>query len=365
MALHVGLPTSGTTFLTRSLADNTESLGDRGVLYPRTRDDLMFRAALDVRGNHKTWGRRRREVEGAWDALCARARRHTGTTVVSQELLAAASQRQVDAAMSMLKGVDVHVVVTARDPARQLASAWQEGIEHGRQLTFVDFEAAVRRGDTDTAHRFHAAQDLPAVLERWGRRLPADHLHVVVEGPPGTAPRLLWNHFAKAVGFDPSGFPPASGGHSDVTLGGEGIDLLRRVNAALDGRLPQPAYGRLVRNRVARELLSVRGAPGPQVPLDMYDALVPVGERWAKELDKGGYVVHGHLHDLVPAPPAEPAPHPDTARTAVQVESACSLLAELLLDLAATQDEVVEKDAKRRSWKRQAKKLRGRLPAGV
>ena len=79
MVLHVGLPKSGTTHLQHSLAANAEALADRGVLYPQTADDVMFRAALDVRGNHKAWGRPRSRVQGTWDLLCAQARRHTGT----------------------------------------------------------------------------------------------------------------------------------------------------------------------------------------------------------------------------------------------------------------------------------------------
>ena len=174
--LHVGLPKSGTTFLQQSLAANREALGDRGVLYPQTADDVMFRAALDVRGNHKAWGRKRREVEGAWDELCLRARRHVGTTVISHELLAAASRHQVDAATTMLKGLEVHVVVTVRDLARQLVAEWQEGIKHGRRLTFEEFHARVGSGhpsgDDSLARHFFAAQDLAEVLDRWGRWLP-------------------------------------------------------------------------------------------------------------------------------------------------------------------------------------------------
>ena len=44
------------------------------MLYPGGQE-RMFLAALDVRGAHKAWGRRRSEVEGAWDALCRKARR--------------------------------------------------------------------------------------------------------------------------------------------------------------------------------------------------------------------------------------------------------------------------------------------------
>jgi hypothetical protein len=363
VVLHVGLPTSGTTFLQRSLAANAEALGDRGVLYPQTVDDVMFRAALDVRGNHKAWGRRRQDVEGAWDQLAARAHAHVGTTVISHEVLGAAAPRQVDRAMSMLKGLDVHVVVTARDPARQLVSEWQEGVEHGRRLGFAEFEATVRAGQDGVAQHFRSAQDLPEVLGRWGHWLPADHVHLVTGAAEGADPRLLWARFAEVVGFDPHGFPSAGQAHVNDSLGVDEVDLLRRVNVALDGRLGQPAYGQLATQRVAHELLAGRTPEGPRLPLELYDTVLTLGERWAKEVDRAGYVVHGDLADLVPVRPEQEPPHPDSADAAAQVDVAAGVVAELLLDLAAAREDVAAKDAKRRSWKKRAKKLADRLAA--
>lgn len=363
--LHVGLPKSGTSFLQRSLAENAESLSDRGVLYPQTPDDVMFRAALDVRGNHKAWGRRRKDVEGAWDTLCASAHDHVGTTVISHELLAAACRRQVDGAMSLLKGLDVHVLVTARDPARQLVSEWQEGVKHGRRLTFADFESAVRVGADGVGQHFRSAQDMPGVLARWGHWLPAENLHLVIGAPDGADPRLLWSRFGEVVGFDPAGFPPATRRHANESLGVDEVDLMRRVNVALDGRLTQPAYGQLAKRRVAHGLLAGRAGPKPQVPPSMHDALVQVGEQWAKEVERAGYTVHGELDDLLPVPPAAGARHPDDADAGVQVDLAARVVAELLLDLAAARDEVAAKDAKRRSWKKRAKDLAERLAVGT
>jgi hypothetical protein len=363
--LHVGLPKSGTTFLQHSLAANSEALGDRGVLYPQTEDDVMFRAALDVRGNHKAWGRKRPEVEGAWDELCLEARRHVGTTVISHELLAAASRQQVDAATSMLKGLDVHVVVTVRDLARQLVAEWQEGIKHGRRVTFEEFHARVGTGDLSgddaLARHFFAAQDLPEVLARWGRWLPADRVHVVVGAPEGTEPSVLWSRFAGVVGFDPDGFPAVSARHTNPSLGVDEIDLLRRVNVALDGRLRQPAYGLLAKQRLAQDLLAGRGSARPRLPAPMYAAVTGVAERWAKEIQKAGYAVHGDLDDLLPAAPSGSSAHPDEVSPAAQREVAAAVIAELLLDLEQAQAATAHQVAKRRSWKKQAKKLRARL----
>lgn len=357
VVLHVGLPKSGTTYLQHALRSNAEALADRGVLYPQTADDVMFRAALDVRGNHKSWGRRRKDVAGAWDSLCASARRHGGTTVVSHELLAAACSRQVDGALSMLKGLDVHLVVTARDPVRQLVSEWQEGVKHGRRLTFAEFETAVRHGDGEVAHRFAAAQDLPEVLHRWGRHLPPDRVHLVVGPPPGSPPGRLWQAFGDVAGFDPAGFP-AGRGPLNQALGPEEVDLLRQVNTALDGRLRQPSYGRLAKHRLAHQLLAGRRTRPLQAPAHVRDALADVAEQWVKQVEQAGWTVHGDLADLVPAPPLEQEPHPDTVDPQTQVAVAADVVAALLLDLEAAHAEAADADQRRRSWKKRAKQLR-------
>jgi hypothetical protein len=68
--------------------------------------------------------------------------------------------------------------------------------------------------------------------------------------------------------------------------------------------------------------------------------------------------VHGSLDDLVPVRPEREPTHPDAASPAAQVDGAATVIAELLLDLAAAREEVAAKDAKRRSWKKQAQRLR-------
>ncbi|MGZ4428013.1 MAG: hypothetical protein ACXVW2_04935 [Nocardioidaceae bacterium] len=332
--LHVGLPKTGTTFLQGALAEHRKALKHAGVLYPENGKEPMFRAALDVRGNHKGWGRRRKEVEGTWDALCRKARSFDGTTLISHELLAATPARRADAALSMLRGLDVHLVVTARDPARQVTAEWQEGIKHGRKTSFADFRERILDRDLDHRHgrRFWAAQDLPDVLERWGADLPPANVHVVCCPPPEADPGLLWQRFADVVGFDAAALPPTGGG-SNSSLGTVQIDLLRRVNTALADRLVQPAYGRTVKQYFTKRLLVRHPSPRPALPLDMYDGLVDLGTQWVKAIDRAGYTVHGDPDALVPRPPETAGPDPDDVDPRAEVETAAAVIADLLLEV--------------------------------
>ena len=165
--LHVGVHKSGTTHLQLQLVRHRAALREQGVLYPGAQS-RMFLAAVDVRGTHRAWGLRGREVRGSWDTLCRAARGHDGPTVLSHELFAAAAPRQVTAAMTMLQGLDVHIVVSTPDVTN--------------------------------------AATLDAVTH-WRRAVPDDHLHVltVPAGPAGH--ELLWQRFAALVGFDPAAAP--------------------------------------------------------------------------------------------------------------------------------------------------------------
>ena len=364
--LHVGVPKSGTTFLQSSLNLNSKALRESGVLYPGGQE-RMFLAALDVRGAHKAWGRRRAEVDGSWDRLCRKARAHDGTTVISHELFAAASAHQVTAALTMLKGLEVHVVVTARDPARQAAAEWQEGIKHGRRLPFEQFRRRVLDGasETDYARRFRASQDLPAVLARWGGSVRPAHVHVVCCPPPDADPRRLWERFGDVVGFDASRFEPAGPDSANPSLGTVEIDLLRRVNVALDKRLVQPEYGRVVKQLYAQEILPVRRSPRPVVPREMYDDLAVVGERWVKEIDKAGYDVQGDLASLVPVAPEEDGPHPDDVHPRDGLDSAVAATAELLLEVQRGRADVARLDAENEKLRKKRKRLKRRLRAAT
>jgi hypothetical protein len=173
--LHVGVHKSGTPYLQSMLLRHRAALRDAGVLYPGA-SSRMFLAAVEVRGTYKGWGLRGREVRGNWDAICRSAREFDGVTVVSHELFAAAAPRQVVAAMTMMRDLDVHLVISTTDPDSSVT------------------KDAVRR---------------------WRRSVPVGNLHILCapKGPEGHD--ILWRQLAATVGFDPVPVPRAEPVTSD------------------------------------------------------------------------------------------------------------------------------------------------------
>ena len=344
--LHVGVPHAGTRLLASTLWTHRKELRALGTLFPGGRD-RMFRAAVEVVGSHKAHGLRGSEVRGSWDELCRKARAHDGPTVISHELFAAASARQITAALTMLRGLDVHVVLTAQDPARQVVAGWRHDVAHGGRQTFEQLWRAEQTGP-----------ELPDLLGRWAASVGSARVHVVTCPPPGPdADHVLWRRFAEAVGVETT-LPPDV---SSDPLGTDELDLLRRVNVALDGRLGPASYARVVEDGYARQLARTRSSTTPVCPAARYDDLLLVAQRWAKEVDRLGSPVHGDLDDLVPVRTPEGARHPDYASARNQVGTAVSATAELLVQLdrsVTDRDRLTEANLKARAKR---KRLERRL----
>ena len=181
-------------------------------------------------------------------------------------------------------------------------------------------------------------QRLPDLLDRWGATLPADHVHVVTVPPAGADPTLLWRRFATTIGIDPERFDPSHAPRSNKSLGVVEIEVLRRVNLALDGRLPYPGYARFVNRLYASQILaqvSQQKSLSPALPEHLQPIADQVSDLWVEHIKQRGYNVCGDLDDLRPRHlqglPPDAASEADVAETAVQAT------ANLLLELSRLQ----------------------------
>jgi hypothetical protein len=171
--LLVGLPHTGVPLLTAALEQHRVALAELGVTSPAKSADEAFRAAVELRREHRAWGLRRKDVEGTWSAICRRAVKQRQTVVVGHELLAGATRDEVALLVDGLAGTQVHVVVLA-------------GVPDGRLGLFPD------------------ELDLGSVLDRWAAATSGpDRLHVVVTDPADA--KVAWRALGSLVGFDAEG----------------------------------------------------------------------------------------------------------------------------------------------------------------
>jgi hypothetical protein len=334
--LHIGVPKSGTTYLQWVLAENRGRLRSRGYLYPLSHREEMFHAAVDVRGTYDVWGLDRGRTEGTWARVCDRIQQSGMHGIISHEILSPATPAQIAAATQALSGLELHVVLTARDPGRQVSAGWQEGIKNGGHLTFAEFETRVLEGIESgrPSNSFWRGQDVVSILERWGAVTTPDRVHVVTAPPHGGPRRELWDRFAGAMGLDPLAYDPETSKSGNESLGAAQVALLREVNESLDGAIPQPLYAHVVKRLFAQRILRAYPSRRLTSPRSMFPPLLELSQQWATQIERAGYSVHGDLADLTPIESDPDTLHPDDVLVEEKYDIARGAIADLLVELS-------------------------------
>ena len=301
--LHIGLHKTGTTYLQNILRANRARLADQGVLYPGGEGQpAQVFAVWDLLGRRPR-GSTDARISGAWAATVDVINGSDQPAVLlSDEHLSLATLRQARTAVAAFDGAEVHVVVTARDLARVLVSAWQEEVKNRGAWTWSQFAGAVRDPEVaarNPARGFWVRQDLPAILETWQAAVPTERIHVVTVPPAGAPPELLLERFASVVGFDPS-LLTEEAPWTNETVGLAGTEALRRLNERLDQGLNQRQYDRAVKLTIVR-ILAERTTPIRfAVPPEDFGWVLRRGKEMAEAVRQGGFPVVGDLAELEP-----------------------------------------------------------------
>jgi hypothetical protein len=334
--IHVGTPKTGTSYLQDVLFLNRDGLAARGILYPADRFDAHFLAALDLM--RLTWGGLEAEALGAWDAMAEKVRRHSGTAIISHEILATASRAQAGRALESLghgDGTEVHVVLSVRDLVRQIPAEWQENVKHRHVLTYGAFLDRIRDPERKSriATWFWGVQELPDILNRWGHDLPPERIHLVTV-PHGGPKNLLWKRFSVAFGLDGLDLD-LEAERANPSLGAPETALVRRINRAANRELNPGDYRPLVRELLAHQTLSRRtGSPRLALPPDARAWADELSRTWVAELRQRGYDVVGDLDELLPAPSTAPYADPDRPNRRQLNQASMDAIRALLVEAA-------------------------------
>ena len=304
--LHVGLPKTGTSFVQGTMRANAELLATHGVHLPAADGERLFAAVLHLTDRSQTWGRSSERGRKHWASVVAETRGRAGTTVISSETLCLASDEQIARILGDLAGVEVDVVVTVRDPARQVPAEWQEGVKHGRRMGYDEFLDTVLAETVPTApaprrtrERFWRAQDPAQVLDRWAAHVGAEHVHVVTCPPLGAARDLLWTRFASVLGIGdvPAEIPAAE---ANTSLGEVQTEVLRRINRRMTRKGNEKSYGDIVKRLYAGTILRGQAGEKVRLPEGHLGRVEQISATWIEHIEARGYPVVGELSDLRP-----------------------------------------------------------------
>ena len=295
--LHVGLPKTGTSYLQSHLWDSPAQLAEVGVrMVPESRAE-SFTLMRAVRGQLDAEGKGSRATRAVDGLRTLVATAQEPTLLLSQESLGGAEPDQADLLVGCFAGREVHVVVTARDVARQLPSAWQQRVKAKGDITFPDYLAAVQKND-GAGKTFWNTQDLVATLESWSRRLPAEQVHVVLV-PPRTADReLLAQRFGSVVGVDFDTLV-AEDLRPNYSLDPAQVELVRRVNK-VHGAASRVEHARTVKQFLSAQILAPRRGPSAKTPGSMADWCGELARTQVAFIRERGFDVVGDLDELLP-----------------------------------------------------------------
>jgi hypothetical protein len=337
--LHIGAPKSGTTYLQERLAHNRATLDDAGLHYLETRTGDHFQAALDL--IERPWAGELKRARGQWQVLADAARRTAGDALVSHEILAAATPEQVARAFGSLGDAEVHIVLTARDLARQLPAEWQEQVKHRSTARFQGFlERVTAAPRIAPAMWFWRVQSVPDVLTRWATGLTPEQVHVVTVPPKGAPPDTLWRRFASVVGIAEADDPTedaAPGELANASLGTVEVAVLRRLNRRLRrAGVSRQTYVPLVRDLLAKRVFAAHeDMQLATVPEEFWPFVDEVSHEWREWIEGSGVHVVGDLDDLTPSWPSgdEVVRHPDRPPPNLVAQAAIEALAEVLTEI--------------------------------
>jgi hypothetical protein len=326
--LHVGAPKSGTTYLQRVLETNRARLADAGVLVVGDRHLDRIHAAMVVREDPRLESLPER-ARTSWSRLVAQVKGWRGeSAVLSYELFAGASHEQVRAALADLDGIEVHVVVTARDLGSAVPSAWQERLKFALTTPLERWRPRPESAGPRAEWGWRT-MDPSGVAARWGTSLPAEQVHIVTVPRERSGDHELWSRFAEACGIDVPGLQ-LEVDRANASLGLVAAELLRRVNQ----KVREPITGnreqaRWLRDTLAHGILVELGREPIGLTDEQFADATRRGEQAVAALRDAGYAVHGDLDDILAS--RREARTPGEATDAELLDTAVETIVRLLL----------------------------------
>lgn len=340
--VHIGPHKTGTTSVQTAFHSARGWLHEYGVHYAG-RGEQPLLAALAVAGGEGMRGQRPPRDED-WTKLADEVRdAGDQRVVVSSEFLCYADEAAARRVVTELTGGTVHVVVTLRPVAKIAPSQWQQYVQNGLRIPYVEWlDGMFRRPPYDkptpSFWRRHRQGDL---VRRWAGVAGAENVTVIVADE--TDPGMLLRAFEGLVGLPEGSLVPTKNAANRSLTRGE-IDLVRVLNDEFHQRGWSPdAHGAFVRRGAARMMKTDRRpAPDEQrlrMPKWALEGAAEVGADAVEAITSLGVRVVGDLSSLAAAS-ADDVADEDELTQAPQLPSDAAALAVLGTLLAA----VPEKD---------------------
>lgn len=293
--VHVGLMKSGTTFIQHAFAASRSAFSENGILYPGQLFNQQH-ACYGLCGHYIPWVTPRRKWSALGESMLKEIDAHAGDILISSEALSSMDAEGIARFCEVLGGVDC-IVITVRNFAKTLLSAWQQNIKGGGKNSLTDF---LYRIEKDRKHKTGVwnTYSFGSIAKKWRQHANVE-LIVVGKGAPSVDDPLL-EAFAQIIGsplFNPGELSESA---RNVSLCFEDVEVLRYINRLFE------AAPRGYREQITNSLLRSQFFPAASYSSGKKIALpsryAEKIERWAEsEIAKlpSDIQVHGSLNDLI------------------------------------------------------------------
>jgi hypothetical protein len=297
--LHIGPHKTGTTTVQGALHGARERLAAQGVLYPGKGRQPLW-PILAVTGQPPLLGEPRPGI-AYWDSMVRSISAASGKrVVVSSEFLAEASDAAARRVVTDLGGSRVHIVVTLRPLTRILPSQWQQYLQNGYRMSYLEWLEGILseppRTPTPGFWRRHRHDEL---IARWMTAASAQNLTVVVVDESDRL--MLLRTFESMLGL-PAGFLVAEEGAANRSLTLAESEIVRMLNEEFRRReWPSRSYARFMRYGAIERLKARQPAPDePRIvtPVWALKRAAEIGTQMVQNISSFGVRVVGDLSTL-------------------------------------------------------------------
>ncbi len=234
--LHIGVHKTGTTTIQDAFARNRNELPLLGVSYPGTGQAHrnIASSAMQRPLGWRTGGAHLPDPK-LWDDFVDEARTFNGITVCSSEFFAEANDDIAERIIDHIGIQNVHVVITLRNFAKILPSAWQQILKSGYENGYVHWLEDVLGTEVlePKSQVFWNRHRHDEVVTRWTNIVGSDRVTVVVVDE---SDRLsIYRDFESLTGLPAGTLLKNRSTSLNRSLTLAEAELLRRVNTAVGG----------------------------------------------------------------------------------------------------------------------------------
>ncbi len=264
--LHIGVHKTGTTAVQSALMTCRPFLDTWNVRYPGI---TRAQHKIAVAGANRSLGWKDRGAFAPqpkkWKKFLREAREYDGITVLSSEFLA---ESNIDVITNMINdlGSDrVHVVVTMRNLAKIMPSAWQQFLKGGYTFGYEEWLRNILTAPKRDANAklFWARHQHDEVVQRWSSVVGADQMSVIVVDE-SVREGIFWE-FEDMLGLPKNTLVEHQGTESNRSMTIAETEFLRKINADVAPEMQWPEYRMLIRRGLIKGMVETR-TPEPDEP---------------------------------------------------------------------------------------------------